>query len=108
MKETYIEIYKLLEQSADYIQKGFNMQHEALAKLIDAQSRTDRSASAIINNLLAPDNGDIYDMDQLAEILKVSKSTLYKWVKDDKIPFTKPNSGKIFFYKHQITEFLNK
>ena len=106
-KEKYSEIYKLLEESNSQFHNGFSLQHKAIVKLLEATAGTDNKTEKLIDTLVSPGYGEVYNTEELSKILKVAKSTIYKWIQQKKIPFTKPNSGKVIFYKYQITEFLN-
>ena len=106
-KEKYSEIYKLLEESNNQFQSGFSLHNKAILKLLEATAGTDTKTENLIDTLVSPGYSEIYTTEELSKILKVAKSTIYKWIQQKKIPFTKPNSGKVIFYKYQITEFLN-
>ena len=106
-KEKYSEIYNLLEESKTQLLSGFSLHNKAILKLLEATAGTDTKTENLIETLIAPGYGDIYTTEELSKILKVAKSTIYKWIQQKKIPFTKPNSGKVIFHKHQISEFLN-
>ena len=56
---------------------------------------------------MAAPSDDIMTMDELAEYLKISKSTLYKLVQDGKLPGQK--IGKRWrFHKEAIDEWLKQ
>jgi len=102
------QIYRMLEKSHNMQQEALQLQFNALCSLLEFVSNTDRKATNVINTLAAPGNGETYTVDEIASILRVSVSTVYKWVQGNRIPHTKPNGGKVIFYKHQLTEFFNK
>ena len=43
---------------------------------------------------------------EVAEEFHVKKSWLYRLVSKDKIPFYKPNGGKLFFIREDIENFM--
>ncbi len=43
---------------------------------------------------------------QACEYLKISKSSLYKMTSKKKIPFTKPNGGKMYFLKEDLDNWM--
>lgn len=100
------EIYQLLESSINMLEQGVKLQHKAMLKLLTVLSDTNTRTNNLINYLAAPEQGEIYSVDDIAKILKVSRATVYKWVQSGKIPHTKPNGGKVIFYKHQLSEFF--
>jgi len=106
--ESYNKVFKLIERSFEMQIEALQLQQRAIVQLLQLTSNADTKTTNIINTLVSPENGDIYTVDELAKILKVSRATIYKWVQSGKIPHTKPNSGKVLFYKYQLTEFLQK
>lgn len=44
--------------------------------------------------------------DQVVELLQVSRSTLYQWVQEQKIPHFKLPNGKIRFDEHELVEWM--
>jgi excisionase family DNA binding protein len=47
----------------------------------------------------------IYALTDMAEMLQISKSTLYRWVKDESIPYTRMGRS-ILFREEKIQEWL--
>ncbi len=43
---------------------------------------------------------------ETCEYLKISKSSLYKMTSKRKIPFTKPNGGKMYFLKEDLDNWM--
>ena len=43
-----------------------------------------------------------------AELLQISKSTLYKWVSKGLVPYYKPNGKILYFKKEELENWLTK
>ncbi len=43
---------------------------------------------------------------EACEYLRISKSSLYKMTSKRKIPFTKPNGGKMYFLKEDLDNWM--
>jgi len=56
-----------------------------------------------INNLT--NNTDFYTLPEVCNLMNVPKTTVYSWIKNKKIPFSKP-TGRLIFNKMEITNFL--
>ncbi len=48
----------------------------------------------------------IYDAQDTCKYLKISKSSLYKMTSKKKIPFSKPNGGKMYFRKEDLDNWM--
>jgi excisionase family DNA binding protein len=47
-------------------------------------------------------------VDRVAELLDCTRSYVYKLVHWKKIPFRKPNNGRLFFYESEILDFIER
>jgi excisionase family DNA binding protein len=45
-------------------------------------------------------------LEKVMELTGYSRGYIYKLTHEKKIPFTKPNGGKLFFYESKILDFL--
>ncbi|MBS9766553.1 MAG: helix-turn-helix domain-containing protein [Flavobacteriaceae bacterium] len=48
----------------------------------------------------------VYDTQDACKYLKISKSSLYKMTSKKKIPFSKPNGGKMYFRKEDLDNWM--
>ncbi len=48
----------------------------------------------------------IFNTEETCEYLKISKSSLYKMTSKRKIPFSKPNGGKMYFKKEDLDNWM--
>ncbi len=98
----------MLEEAADLKSKSDQLLHKAMAMMLEQSTKTAGKADRIIDTLVSPKMGEIMSVEDVTKILNVSKATLYNWIRSGKIPHKKPANGRVFFYKHHLTEFLSK
>lgn len=56
-----------------------------------------------------PDNplmDEILDLEGAALLCKVKKKTIYSWVHQNVIPYSKPNGGKLIFFRSELVAWL--
>jgi len=41
-----------------------------------------------------------------AEYLNVSRATIYRWISERKIPFYKPNNGRVYFKIEDLDDLI--
>jgi excisionase family DNA binding protein len=51
-------------------------------------------------------NAELLDLKQTAEYLKLQPSYIYSLVHQVKIPHHKPNGKKLYFFKHELNEWI--
>jgi excisionase family DNA binding protein len=51
-------------------------------------------------------NAELLDLKQAAEYLKLRPSYIYSLVHQGKIPYHKPNGKKLYFFKHELNEWI--
>lgn len=49
----------------------------------------------------------IYTLPEVCEILKVSKWTIYKWVKEGKIQYTRFPGNQLRFHEEELKRIIN-
>lgn len=52
------------------------------------------------------EQNDILNFKEAVELLKVSKSALYKLTSGNRIPHYKPTNGKLYFKKHEVLDWI--
>lgn len=50
---------------------------------------------------------NLYNVDETSKLLRISTSTLYRWVHKKEIPFVKLG-GKLLFSQDEIQEYIKK
>jgi excisionase family DNA binding protein len=73
--------------------------------LIKEAVRTEFQRQALLTKPVDPD--PLVKIDEICELLKVSKVTIHKWKAEGKIPFRRI-SNRIFFKKSDVLEALKK
>ena len=61
-----------------------------------------------IENLLRGKLTDLLNLNQTAQYLSLSNSQLYKYTSQRKIPFHKPAGKYIYFFKHEVDEWIRR
>ena len=51
--------------------------------------------------------GKLIKINELCEVLKVSKATIHKWKKEGRIPFRRM-SNRVFFYLDEVLDSLDR
>jgi excisionase family DNA binding protein len=59
-----------------------------------------------IENLLRGKQTDLLNLNQAAQYLSISHSQLYKYTSQRKIPFHKPAGKYLYFFKHELDEWI--
>ena len=59
-----------------------------------------------IENLLRGKQTDLLNLNQAAQYLSISHSQLYKYTSQRKIPFHKPAGKYLYFFKHELDEWV--
>ena len=101
-------ILKLIEESNFHFLKSIQLQNNANIALVDLIKDVDFSVNKNIQLITAPDNGDFLNVRELSLLLKVSEATVYNWVNLNKVPFHKPENGKVYFIKYELTRLIDR
>ncbi len=102
------QIFQTIQKASELFAEACRLNNLALSAILEIASNAHSKSDNIIETLVSPEKGDIYDIDELAKVLKLSKASIYRLCNTGKLPFHKPGAGKLIFYRHEISLFLKK
>lgn len=100
------QIFDALSRASQLRDEANKLLDQVMVALLQKSSDTGRKTDNLIGTLVAPEKGDIYTLPELANILKLSKSSIYKLCAEGKLPHHKPGGRKIIFYRHEVSQYL--
>lgn len=100
------QIFEALQRASDLRDEANKLIDKVMVALLQKTTNATIKTDNLISTLVAPEKGDIYNINDLSQILKMSKATIYNLCNQGKLPHHKPGKRKIIFYRHEISEFL--
>ncbi len=77
---------------------------------MEAKTTIEERLERIENLLLNSQNSEkeFFNVDELADYLNLSKSTIYKLTHRGEHPYSRPNGKRLYFHKKKIDEWIQR